>query len=287
YEQIIVLDGFADRSTRNLLAAIDSSRTPTLARFIYALGIPDVGEETAKLLARALGSLARIQEPLPEVLTWLPEVGLEVAHEISHFFADDHNRDVIARLLEQMRLQGEGDLHAEFAACATLPELLNKLNIPFIAATGAQKLADRFGSLEGIISADWLDLRQVDRLTEKAARSLRDFFDQPDNAARARAIEAQLHAFGMHWESERLHAAGLPLAGQTWVLTGTLESMSRAQGKERLEALGAKVAGSVSAKTTAVVAGPGAGSKLTKANELGVKVLDEAAFLARLAELNG
>ncbi|HLT03367.1 MAG TPA: NAD-dependent DNA ligase LigA, partial [Pseudomonas sp.] len=287
YEQIIVLDGFADLSTRNLLAAIDSSRTPTLARFIYALGIPDVGEETAKLLARALGSLARIQEALPEVLTWLPEVGLEVAHEISHFFADDHNRDVIARLLEQVRLQGEGDLHAEFAACATLPELLNKLNIPFIAATGAQKLADRFGSLEGIISADWLDLRQVDRLTEKAARSLRDFFDQPDNAARARAIEAQLHAFGMHWESERLHAAGLPLAGQTWVLTGTLESMSRAQGKERLEALGAKVAGSVSAKTTAVVAGPGAGSKLTKANELGVKVLDEAAFLARLAELNG
>ena len=287
YEQIIVLDGFADLSTRNLLAAIDSSRTPTLARFIYALGIPDVGEETAKLLARALGSLARIQEALPEVLTWLPEVGLEVAHEISHFFADDHNRDVIARLLEQVRLQGEGDLHAEFTACATLPELLNKLNIPFIAATGAQKLADRFGSLEGIISADWLDLRQVDRLTEKAARSLRDFFDQPDNAARARAIEAQLHAFGMHWESERLHAAGLPLAGQTWVLTGTLESMSRAQGKERLEALGAKVAGSVSAKTTAVVAGPGAGSKLTKANELGVKVLDEAAFLARLAELNG
>ena len=91
----------------------------------------------------------------------------------------------------------------------------------------------------------------------------------------------------MHWESERQQAAGLPLAGQTWVLTGTLESMSREQGKERLEGLGAKVAGSVSAKTTAVVAGPGAGSKLAKATELGVKVLDEEAFLAALAQLNG
>src|SRR5690606_22876286 len=137
------------------------------------------------------------------------------------------------------------------------------------------------------ISADWLDLRQVERLSEKAARSLSDFFDQQENVARARAIEAQLRAFGMHWESERQQTAGLPLAGQTWVLTGTLESMSREQGKERLEGLGVKVAGSVSAKTAAVVAGPGAGSKLTKANELGVKVLDEEAFLARLAELNG
>jgi DNA ligase (NAD+) len=89
----------------------------------------------------------------------------------------------------------------------------------------------------------------------------------------------------MHWESERKSAEGLPLAGQTWVLTGTLEAMSRDEGKARLEALGAKVAGSVSAKTSCVVAGPGAGSKLARANELGVVVLDEAAFLKRLAEL--
>lgn len=285
YEQIIVLEGFAELSTRNLLAAIERSRTPALARFIYALGIPDVGEETAKLLARALGSLARIQDALPEVLTWLPDIGLEVAHEINHFFRDDHNRHVISRLLEYVQLQGEAGLHAEFAGCATLPELLNKLNIPNIAATGARRLADRFGSLEAILSADWLDLRQVDRLSEKAARSLREFFDRPENTARARAIEAQLRAFGMHWESEKQTAAGLPLAGQTWVLTGTLESMSREQGKERLEYLGAKVAGSVSAKTTAVVAGPGAGSKLAKASELGINVLDEEAFLAFLQSL--
>src|SRR5690606_37529512 len=133
----------------------------------------------------------------------------------------------------------------------------------------------------------WLDLRQVERLTEKAARSLRDYFDNPENATRARTIEAQLREFGMHWESERKEAAGLPLAGQTWVLTGTLETMSRDEGKARLEALGAKVAGSVSAKTTWVVAGPGAGSKLAKANELGVEVLEAAFFLRRLAQLDG
>ncbi|MHB0819787.1 NAD-dependent DNA ligase LigA [Stutzerimonas stutzeri] len=288
HEQIIALEGFAEVSTRNLLKAIDASRKPTLARFVYALGIPDVGEETAKLLARALGSLERIAQALPDVLVYLPEVGLEVAHEIHSFFQDGHNRTVIAQLRERgVELQEEGELHPEFAACATLSGLIDKLNIPFIASTGAQRLADRFGSLEAIIAADWLDLRQVERFTEKAARSLRDYFDNPENATRARLIEAQLRDFGMHWQSERKEAAGLPLAGQTWVLTGTLETMSRDEGKARLEVLGAKVAGSVSAKTSCVVAGPGAGSKLTKANELGLTVLDEEAFLKRLAQLEG
>lgn len=286
HEQVIDLDGFAEISTRNLLNAIDASRKPSLARFVYALGIPDVGEETAKLLARALSSLERISLALPDVLVYLPDIGLEVAHEIHSFFEDEHNRTVIALLRERgVEPQEKGDVHPEFAACATLADLLDRLDIPYIARTGAQRLAERFGTLEAIIAADWLDLRQVERLTEKAARSLRDYFDKPENAERARAIEAQLRDFGMHWESERKTAEGLPLAGQTWVLTGTLEAMSRDEGKARLEALGAKVAGSVSAKTSSVVAGPGAGSKLTKANELGLAVLDEAAFLERLAKL--
>lgn len=285
FEQVIELEGFAEVSTRNLLQAIADSRQPSLARFIYALGIPDVGEETAKLLARALGSLARIEQALPEVLTYLPDVGAEVAYEIHNFFADEHNRKVIDELIDPahgVKLQEEGDLAAEFAACATLAGFIDKLNIPFIAATGADKLASRFGSLEGIVRADWLDLRQVDRLPERAARSLREFFDKPENAERASLIEAQLRDFGMHWDSEKKIVEGLPLTGQTWVLTGTLEAMSRDQGKEKLESLGAKVAGSVSAKTHCVVAGPGAGSKLTKATELGVKVLDEQAFVELL-----
>ena len=286
FEQVVVLEGFADLSSRNLIAAIEASRKPTLARFIYALGIPDVGEETAKLLARALGSLVRIQQALPEVLTWLPDVGAEVAYEIHNFFADEHNRTVLGQLLERgVELQEQGELAAEFSACVSLAGFIDKLNIPFIAATGAEKLASRFGSLEAIIQADWLDLRQVERLPERAAKSLREFFDDPANAAHARAIEAQLQAFGMHWQSQKQVIQGLPLAGQTWVLTGTLETMSRDQAKQQLEALGAKVAGSVSARTHCVVAGPGAGSKLDKASELAVPVLDEAAFLQRLAEL--
>jgi DNA ligase (NAD+) len=91
-----------------------------------------------------------------------------------------------------------------------------------------------------------------------------------------------LQAFGMHWASEKKVVEGLPLAGQTWVLTGSLEQMSRDEAKQKLESLGAKVSGSVSAKTHTVVAGPGAGSKLAKANELGVNVLDEEQFITFL-----
>jgi len=286
YEQVVELEGFADLSTRNLLAAIQASAKPTLARFIFALGIPDVGEETAKLLARALGSLKRLEQALPEVLTYLPDVGLEVASEIHNFFGDDHNRQVIADLLARgVVLQDEGEVSAEFTACASLGGFLDKLNIPGIATTGAEKLAARFGSLQGVIQADWLDLRQVERLNEKATRSLRDFFDEPANREHALRIEAQLLEFGMHWSCERKVVEGLPLAGQTWVLTGTLEAMSRDQAKDKLEALGAKVAGSVSARTHCVVAGPGAGSKLAKATELGLRVLDEEQFLAELKTL--
>jgi DNA ligase (NAD+) len=284
YEQIIELEGFAKISTNKLLEAIADSRTPSLARFIYALGIPDVGEETAKVLARSLASLARVQQALPEVLTYLPDIGLEVAHEIHAFFEDEHNQNVINALLGEcgLRLQDEGELSAEFAASATLGSLIDKLNISSVGPGSAQKLAEKLGTLERIIDADWLDLRQV--LSEKQAGAVRAFFDVPGNAERARAIEAQLTEFGMHWRSERKQVEGLPLAGQTWVLTGSLEIMSRDVAKEKLESLGAKVSGSVSAKTHTVVAGPGAGSKLTKANELGLPVLDEEAFLKRLGE---
>ncbi|QYN03445.1 NAD-dependent DNA ligase LigA [Pseudomonas protegens] len=286
YEQIIDLEGFAEVSSNKLLKAIEDSKRPALARFIYALGIPDVGEETAKVLARSLGSLERVQQALPQVLTYLPDVGLEVAHEIHSFFEDSHNQEVIGSLLAAdqcgLVLQDQGELGAEFAASTTLGGMLDKLNIPSVGPGAAQKLADKFGSLQGVIEADWLDMRQA--LPEKQAKAVREFFDNPANAQLAQAVEQQLQAFGMHWQSEKKVVAGLPLAGQTWVLTGSLELMSRDVAKDKLESLGAKVAGSVSAKTHCVVAGPGAGSKLAKANELGLKVLDEQAFVAFLTE---
>ncbi|KAF0863856.1 NAD-dependent DNA ligase LigA [Pseudomonas sp. LD120] len=286
YEQIIDLEGFAEVSSNKLLKAIEDSKRPALARFIYALGIPDVGEETAKVLARSLGSLQRVQQALPQVLTYLPDVGLEVAHEIHSFFQDSHNQQVIGALLATdqcgLQLQDQGELGAEFAASTTLGGMLDKLNIPSVGPGAAQKLAEKFGSLQRVIEADWLDMRQT--LSEKPAKAVREFFDNPANAQLARAIEEQLRVFGMHWQSEKKVVEGLPLAGKTWVLTGSLELMSRDVAKDKLESLGAKVAGSVSAKTHCVVAGPGAGSKLAKANELGLKVLDEAAFVAFLSE---
>ncbi len=285
YDQIIDLEGFAEVSSNKLLKAVEDSKTPTLARFIYALGIPDVGEETAKVLARSLASLERVQQALPEVLTYLPDVGLEVAHEIHSFFEDSHNQEVIGALLDPQQcglvLQDQGELGADFAASTTLEGMLDKLHIPSVGPGAAQKLADKFGTLQAVVAADWLDMRQA--LPEKQAKAVRDFFDIESNAQRALAIEAQLKAFGMHWQSEKRVVEGLPLAGQTWVLTGSLELMSRDVAKDKLESLGAKVAGSVSAKTYCVVAGPGAGSKLAKANELGLKVLDEEAFVSFLS----
>ena len=283
FEQIVDLEGFAELSSKNLLQAIADSKRPALARFIYALGIPDVGEETAKVLARSLASLERVQRALPQVLTYLPDIGLEVAYEIHSFFSDAHNQQVIGQLLERgLELQDQGELGAEFAASTTLGGLIDKLHIPSVGPGGALKLAEKFGSLQGVIEADWLDMRQA--LPEKQAKSVREFFDSPDNARAALAIEAQLRDFGMHWQSEKKTVEGLPLAGQTWVLTGSLELMSRDVAKARLESLGAKVSGSVSGKTHCVVAGPGAGSKLVKANELGLKVLDEEAFVAFLSQ---
>ncbi len=283
FEDIVDLEGFAEVSSNKLLAAIADSKRPSLARFIYALGIPDVGEETAKVLARSLGSLQRVMVALPQVLTYLPDIGLEVAYEIHNFFEDEHNRSVIAQLLENgLQLQEEGELAAEFAASTTLAGLIAKLDIPSVGPTGAEKLVAKLQSLERIIAADGIDLRQA--LAAKQTDAVREFFLVEANQALARSVEAQLREFGMHWESEKKVAQGLPLAGQTWVLTGSLERMSRDVAKDKLESLGAKVAGSVSAKTHCVVAGPGAGSKLAKATELGLRVLDEDAFVAFLSE---
>ena len=281
FDDVVKLEGFAEVSSNNLLKAIADSKRPSLARFIYALGIPDVGEETAKVLARSLGTLKRVSEALPQVLTYLPDIGLEVAFEIHSFFEDPHNQNVIQQLIERgLQIEEEGGVHAEYAASTTLAGLIAKLDISSVGPTGAEKLVAKLGSLDQIIAADGIDLRQA--LNARQAEAVREYFKVPGNAETAKAIEAQLQAFGMHWASEKKVVEGLPLAGQTWVLTGSLEQMSRDEAKQKLESLGAKVSGSVSAKTHTVVAGPGAGSKLAKANELGVKVLDEEQFITFL-----
>ena len=190
-ERLLQLERMGEKSADNLLAALEQSRQTTLPRFIFALGIREVGEATALGLARHFG------------------------------------------------------------------------NWPALVAAGEEQLL------------------AVDDVGPVVADHLLQFFD---SASSMQVVQALCDA-GVSWpDLEVLPVEALPLAGQTWVVTGKLEALGRNDAKARLQALGAKVAGSVSAKTTCVVAGPGAGSKLARADELGVEILDELAFLALLKQ---
>ncbi|MFP4079633.1 MAG: NAD-dependent DNA ligase LigA [Ectothiorhodospira sp.] len=188
------LERMGEKSASNLVAALEKSRHTTLARFIFALGIREVGEATARALAAHFGGLDALMAADETALMEVPDVGPKVAAHVAAFFAQPHNREVI----------------------------------------------------EG------------------------------------------LRAAGVHWEErppvEAGRGPGRPLEGCTYVLTGTLETMTREAAAERLRALGARVSGSVSKKTTAVIAGEAAGSKRDKAEALGVPVLDEPAFLGLIGE---
>lgn len=189
-DALVSMERMGQKSADNLINALQRSKSTTLARFIYALGIREVGEATAVGLANHFGSLDALQQADTEQLEAVEDVGPVVASRIVEFFADVENVAVVAQLLE----------------------------------------------------------------------------------------------LGVHWPEVAVTADVMPLAGQTWVLTGTLEQMTRNHAKALLVGLGAKVAGSVSAKTSQVVAGPGAGSKLAKATELDIPVMDETAFLEYLQQ---
>jgi len=162
----------------------------------------------------------------------------------------------------------------------TLPRFLFGLGIRHVGEATARDLARHFGKLDAILDASVDQLLQVPDVGPVVAESLHTFFAQAHN----REVVEQLRACGVHWpEGEPVAAASLPLAGKTVVLTGTLPTMGRDEARDKLEALGAKVAGSVSKKTSYVVAGAEAGSKLEKAQALGVPVLDEAGLQRLLA----
>ena len=191
---LAALERMADKSAANVVAAIDKSRETTLARFIYALGIRHVGEATARDLASHFGRLDPLMDASEEALLEVQDVGPVLAEAIHDFFAEPHNREVIAAL----------------------------------------------------------------------------------------------RSAGVKWkEGPPRRAAAGPLAGRTFVLTGTLPSLSRDDAKAMLEAAGATVTGSVSKKTDYVVAGADAGSKLAKAEALGIPVLDENALRAMIGQPTG
>jgi DNA ligase (NAD+) len=157
----------------------------------------------------------------------------------------------------------------------TLPRFLFGLGIRHVGEATAKELARHFGQLDTIMDATQEQLLQVADVGPTVATSLRTFFDQPHN----REVVEQLRACGLSWaEGEPAEQTPKPLAGKTFVITGTLPTLSRDQAKDMLEAAGAKVAGSVSKKTDYLLAGAEAGSKLDKARELGITVIDEAAM---------
>ncbi|WP_046112326.1 NAD-dependent DNA ligase LigA [Aquincola tertiaricarbonis] len=163
----------------------------------------------------------------------------------------------------------------------TLPRFLYALGIRHVGETTAKDLARHFGQLDAVMDATCEQLLEVPDVGPVVAQSIRAFFEQPHN----REVAEQLRAAGVTWPEHEgaERAAPKPLAGQTFVLTGTLPTMSRDEAKDLLEAAGAKVAGSVSKKTNYVVAGAEAGSKLEKAQQLGITILDEAGLQALLA----
>ena len=162
----------------------------------------------------------------------------------------------------------------------TLPRFLFGLGIRHVGEATAKALAQHFGALDAVMQASEAELLEVGDVGPVVATSIRTFFEQPHN----REVVEQLRACGVHWpEGPPSERAARPLVGQTWVVTGTLPTLSREQARERLEAAGARVAASVSKKTDWLLAGVDAGSKLDKARALEVPVIDEQEMLRRIA----
>lgn len=167
----------------------------------------------------------------------------------------------------------------EHSKKTTLAKFIYSLGIREVGETTARNLARHFGTFDALANADEQALQEVDDVGPVVAHFVAEFFQQAENR---QAVQALRHA-GVHWEEQApVDRQQLPLSGLTYVITGTLETMKRDDAKEALEALGAKVAGSVSKKTDYLVAGPGAGSKLQRAQELGVDVIDEDALIELL-----
>ena len=221
-----------------------------------AMDIEGLGEKLVDQLVEA-----QVVRTLPD----LYKLGLVALSSLDRM-ADKSAQNVLAAL--------------EKSKQTTLPRFLYGLGIRHIGEATAKDLVRHFGKLDAIMDASVEQLLEVHDVGPIVALALHTFFDQPHN----REVVEQLRACGIHWpEEEPAARAPQPLAGKTFVLTGTLPTLGRDDAKALLEAAGAKVAGSVSKKTDYVVAGEEAGSKLAKALELGVAVLDEAGMLALLA----
>lgn len=268
----------------NLIAAIDASRTTTLERLLFALGIEHVGESTAKALATWFGDLELIRHLPWPLFKRVPDIGGEVARSLGHFFEQAGNQEAIDALLQvgQVRIS---DVHPPIAKLRDgldFAQLLVEAEIPGITRLRAEKLVAMLPDAASVLDAEPVRFVAAG-LPNEVAMGLADWLDSEGHGPmllKAEDYRQKLLALA----PEQADQVAGPLDGQTAVLTGTLTQMNRDEAKARLEALGAKVAGSVSKKTSFVVAGAEAGSKLTKAQELGVPVWDEDQLIAFLAK---
>ena len=292
---LVNLDRMADLSASNLITAIENSKHTTLGRFIYALGIPDVGEATAKALAKFFGNLDRLMQAYPKTLQYIPDIGPEVAKSIYYFFREQHNQEVIS----QLRTSGVrwDDLkESKTIRNTTLSDFLNWLRKPIkdpvkeinwsgidkMGQKKAELIAARFSSIEKLIEADEHVLLKIEGINEILARNIVLFFKESENLK----VIKQLQECGVYW-NDKVHEKQVSsslVSGKVFVLTGTLAKLKRDEAKSKIEELGGRVSGSVSKNTDFVVAGTDAGSKLKDAMQLGIEVLDEEKFMSLLAE---
>jgi len=275
----------ASKWAQNLLDGIAGSRQVTLERLLFALGIVQIGEETAKALARGFGDLDTIRHADALLLLAVPDVGPKVAESISAFFAEAHNQQVIDDLLALgVQPRSTGVPAAALAARLDPGHLLRAakaLGAPLsgLGETSIARAASAFADLETLVVAGEGAL--VPLLGAGATETIMALRNDLRWWPRLLATEAVMRS--LRARAPAVVNSG-PLSGKTVVLTGTLAAMTREQATLKLEALGAKMAGSVSPKTHLLIAGEAAGSKLVKARELGVEVWDEAQWLAWLAQ---
>ncbi len=268
----------------NLIAAIDASRTTTLERLLFALGIEHVGESTAKALATWFGDLELIRHLPWPLFKRVPDIGGEVARSLGHFFEQAGNQEAIDALLQvgQVRISDVHPPIAKLREGLDFAQVLVEAEIPGITRLRAEKLVAMLPDAASVLDAEPVRFVAAG-LPNEVAMGLADWLDREGHGPmllKAEDYRQKLLALA----PEQAEQVAGPLEGQTAVLTGTLTQMNRDEAKARLEALGAKVAGSVSRKTSFVVAGAEAGSKLTKAQELGVPVWDEDQLVAFLAK---